>query len=674
MGTLQTFKTTDLVRLEVETTAAAGTVNLIKNPSGGPAWPAPREGAWGWVTLIANTSMSALVAGSGPFPFLAYQSAPGPNSFTTEKFPVTVGQYIATRFYLGGGVANRYVRVSFEYLDAAGKFISSSAQSAYLITANPGTGNLYVVPSPTVVPAGITYARMRFDCYLNTSGGNVVSNEVFYVREVSAKVAATSVTVDFGYLPPWLYTDVIGPTHSIKVDRGELNVSVLSAEILDASIEPSASTLVRPGKRVQLMVKESTTSTWQPIFVGKIVRGQTRFDPRRTDAKRARISLSAVDAASDLAQITRAGGVDTIDRLKWVLEGCGVPWNIDGSGSQLGGTPTYVSTNPDASALDQVAITRDTALGYAWVSRKGILNVWSPGVGRGGPGTTPVGTLNESVYSDLDLDYDTDRCINTVTVKIRGTNPADGETVDVAYGPYVDQASIDLYRPHSAEFTVQGITDSEASAAAYAAIVLTQNATPAVRINSVAVPIRNAADVIASKALLDLYDMVTVANTAAGISQAMRATRIGHTIEDGKWMLEVGFTIGASVVPPTVPPPRGDAPAAGAPAVSEAWQTPVFNAGWALWADTVNEPPAYRKIGNDVEVVGLFRRTSGAGVVPWNMPAGYRPPKAAWGFAQQNGVAGVCVVAANGDLQIVSPTVVTGAYVSVRIRYSTTGP
>lgn len=108
--------------------------------------------------------------------------------------------------------------------------------------------------------------------------------------------------------------------------------------------------------------------------------------------------------------------------------------------------------------------------------------------------------------------------------------------------------------------------------------------------------------------------------------------------------------------------------------VGSDWIFPTLTAGWAAWSDASNESYAYRKVGDEVEVIGLGRRVSGVSSVAFNIPAPYRPSKNAWGFATVNGAAGVCAVTSGGDVSIQTPAVVTGQFVAVRIRYPIASP
>ena len=490
----------------------------------------------------------------------AGQTFTGSAYFRADAVPRTIAASL--RFVTSGGGLSSPVTVTstdttsgWTRLDVTATVPAGGYIAGRLYLSFVGTGPSEVHYIDAVMVEEVSIVGTYFDGATPDAGGI----DYAWTGTAHASVStATQTNADFGYIEPATYIDVLGPTHTISAKRDEMNVGTLTADILDATLDPSQFNLIRPGKRCRLMALDNATSTWTPIFTGKVSRGETAYDPTRTDVKAARITLTALDAASALSQVSRKSGVATIPELPYVLEGAGVPWSVNGSGNQVG-SATVVTTSDNASALDQIAITRDSVIGYAWVDRRGVTNVWD----RASIGTTVIATLNESVYSDLDLDYDTDRCINSVTVKLRRINAANGQTVEVTYGPYVDQPSIDQWGPHSAEFTVQGITDSGAAASAYAAPILTANATPAIRINSVSLPIRSASDVVTGKALLDLYDMVTVANTNAGISTNMRVTGIEHKISPDSWTMSLDFTVSGSVASPTQTPDLSNPAAAG---------------------------------------------------------------------------------------------------------------
>ena len=221
-----------------------------------------------------------------------------------------------------------------------------------------------------------------------------------------------------------------------------------------------------------------------------------------------------------------------------------------------------MATNDQASALDQVVLTRDSNLGYAWVDTAGVLQVWD----RAAIDATSLATIDETVYgTSISIDYDTDRCINSVTVVFLRYDATTGATEEITYGPYRDEASIDEWDVHTADFKIQWAVEDEAAIEAFADAILAANATPVVRVNEVTIPITTAAQVL-THATLDLYDLVTVVNANAGISEDYRITSVKHTLTAGpgiagcRWSVTLGFAVAGGVASPTyVPAPTGSA-------------------------------------------------------------------------------------------------------------------
>lgn len=360
---------------------------------------------------------------------------------------------------------------------------------------------------------------------------------------------STASSSQLSFIEPIPFIDILGPTHDIKVTREALNVGTLTATVLDAALDPSTDNLIRPGRRVRLRVLRD--GVWTPIFTGKAQHASVTYDYKNPDLleqKRARIELTALDNLASLGNQKRSEGVATIADLPYVLEGCGVPWNVNGSGDQVP-TATVVAINDNASAVDQVAITRDSVLGYAWVDRFGVVQAWDKGQTFGQPVGSTIGT---SLYSDIDIDYDTDRCINEVTIKFLRLNPSTGETEEVAYGPYRDETSIGEWGVHSAEFTVQGLSEETADLQAYANAILTANATPVRRVNSLLMPLRTAT-AVKDWGVIDLYSNPVVEQPAT-TTLTQRVTLIEHTITPDKWLMRLGFETDGSVAAPQFTP------------------------------------------------------------------------------------------------------------------------
>ena len=352
---------------------------------------------------------------------------------------------------------------------------------------------------------------------------------------------ANKTTLD--YLAPVEWIDILSPATDIKVTREALNTGVLTATVRSATLDPSVHDLIRPGRKLRLV-----TEDYEPLFMGEVSKGLVTYDyktPGLADEKRARIELTAVDAVAKLANVARSEGVATIDELPYVLEGAGVPWVCNGNRGQVPGA-VVVAVNENASALDQVAVTRDSVLGHAWADRWGFLQA------RDAITSEPI-PLTQADYSDIDLSYDTERCINEVRVDYLRFNPSTLETETVSYGPFRDEASIYEWGVRSATFVIQGIAEEVSDLEDFAQAVLAANGTPEVVANSVLVPVKTTGDVSAFT-VLDVNDLLDVEVPSDAADSTVRIVRIEHDITPSKWLLTLSFEQPDSVAAPTFTP------------------------------------------------------------------------------------------------------------------------
>lgn len=680
------FDALDVLRLEVQQ-GWPDLVNIIPNPNG-------TAGAWGWVT----TPGASLEASPTGLLFTGETTGGAVVLSDAAGVPEVTGPGPQAKLWWSYVSGTTGVFANIVALDATGSVIGTSPN----VSAQSTPGDYSV--SAWTVPVGTVAVAARFSLSGATAGRNATLGGVVMVFGDPAEVAASSPLDE----PGW--TNILGPTHKVTTGRDELDVGTLTALVLDAAYDPSASELIRKGKRVRVRVLVG--GEWENLFSGLIDNATVEYvlkDPALAASKRTRITLTATDPAASLANVGRSNGVGTIAELPAVLLGTGVPWNVNGSTDAIDPDDTVVvAVNENASALDQVAITRDSVLGYAWVDRNGVLHAWDAatftypipdagfetpaslefwtgtggaltrvaGGGRAGtyalrqseggfgeiyaisptgtagfpvfPGRTyvanawsakattggarqtrigirwynaggssisdsdgtavtetiafgirtvsavaPAGaafaavrlitlgatssalerhqwddvmfgqdpaTLDEDDYSDLGLDFDLSRCINTVVVKVLQINAGTGETEEVSFGPFVDSDSIRQYGRRQAEFTIQGAGFDLAAIEAYAAAVLSANAIPIRRVTSVVLPIRTIAE-LEAKALLDLYDLMQVANQRGSVQQLLRITSVGHEItarnSRGGWSMTVGFSTDGSVAPPQVTPSPG---------------------------------------------------------------------------------------------------------------------
>jgi microcystin-dependent protein len=384
--------------------------------------------------------------------------------------------------------------------------------------------------------------------------------DAFYVDAVMVEAGTTMGSFIVGqvttgglpYIPPVSWVDILGAAHDITVSRQSLNVGTMAASVLDANLDPSRDDLLHPGRRVRLMAL-SYGGDWQPVFTGTISQAEVTYDPQIPAPRRARITLSAVDALATLANIARDEGVGRIADLPYVLEGCGVPWDVNGSGNQVP-TAVVVARNDSTSALDQVALTRDSAQGIAWLDRYGTLHAYDDTGGYVGV----VTMLDEGVYSDIDISFNTSAVINEVNLNVQRYNPGTGDTEEVPYGPYVDADSVAEWGAFSAEFRVQGVTETTSNLAAWAQAVLDANGTPVRRINAMTLPITEPEHVDVTRALLDLENLTGTQNLAADLMDNLRIQSIEHRITTTTWVMSIGFGVDGQVAQPTFTPAPGN--------------------------------------------------------------------------------------------------------------------
>lgn len=598
--TRQGFKTTNVLRLQIENEWPA-LPNLIQNTGG-------EFGTWGWwPNLDANLTVQA-------GPTLEIKRTTGlPATVMTDYLGVTPSsvvtgnKYVRGRVFMvtgsGGGTG---ISARFDFYGRDKAFISSGPTTAVLTT----NATALDVPA-ALVPTNANLVRLVISLTASASGLSVWFNAATVVNGTSAEVATTPTAE-----PGW--ADLLSPATSLNIAREGLDLGVLSAVVRDSTLDPATAALIRKGKVVRVQALTTGTGQWDYLFRGTLLNADVTYDllhPHPT--RRARIALLAVDPASRLANTPRPDGVQTINELLYVLGGAGVPWKINGTvTSKI--TATAVARNDKASALDQVALTRDTNLGYAWLSRAGVLNAWDSA-------TLPavsLDTLDETDYSDLQLGFNTEDLINDVTVIVRSIDAVTGDTIETPYGPYSDEVSVRKWDRYHRDFTVQASGWTATNAQTYALAILAANATPSVRIKSMTLPITDTATDLAANgaAFRDLYDLVTVTNTAAALSHTARITRVEHKIEPEKWLVEVGFAPNGAVATPQ----QTAALPAPLPTADTAWIALPFAAFWGNFGSG-HRQCQYRRRGGVVELRGLAIIASGGGFTMATLPVGFRP-------------------------------------------------
>lgn len=358
----------DVVRLDVEADPA-GLVNLVQNPSGA-------LGGYGWISDYPGTvlrgAVNVFTDNQQGLHYITAQAAE--NRFYSESMPVTPGQWIAARWHVNYIPFNAY-RVFISWDDSSGVWTGVNTAAVNFTTGNAD----HYLPA-VQVPAGAAYARVLFE--VGKAGGTyplTAGGYNFSIRDVIAATGATSAAVSFANLAgaqPVQYADVLGDVNDVVIVREELNLGTITATVVNPALDPATADTLRPGRRYRLTALNPATNAWEPLIQGTIRNAKVDYYPLNTNGRTARIALTGIDNTGPLANSKRPQAVANVDELPYVVEGCGVPWNINGSGQQVA-SATVVVTNDNASALDQIALTRDTELAHAWVDRHGTLQVWS---------------------------------------------------------------------------------------------------------------------------------------------------------------------------------------------------------------------------------------------------------------------------------------------------------
>lgn len=346
---------------------------------------------------------------------------------------------------------------------------------------------------------------------------------------------------------PSVWTDITGPTTTMSITYDNDSTGTLSAEVLDADLDPLVSDDLRRGKAVRASAYDYDTDTYGVIYTGTIDNLSVKRYPR--EARKVGINLTASNAVSGLASKTEPRGVATIDELRWLVTG--VDFNINGATTPLG-SGTVVSNNDNASIWDEVLLTRDTALGYAWVDKNNVLQVWDADE----IDTTVKATIGPDVYADMNADWDGTQVINVVNINWMRYNIGTETSSSVPYGPYADGPSITANGPYTATYTMQGPVEDEAIIEAYADEILSRNATAEYRPQAATVNFHTTDDLtLAHK--LDLNSFVDVVFEDGTTTMTMRVTGIKHSLTPDGWSVEYSFAKADSVSAASIPPSTG---------------------------------------------------------------------------------------------------------------------
>lgn len=540
--------------------------------------------------------------------------------------------------------ANAVTAVQVDYYTSnGGTYISSAYGDWFSLNST-----WKVVSLVSTAPVNATYARISYNIanienssrlfYLDASmveqassvgayfdGSQAASGSLSYAwTGTTNNSTSTESNTALAYADPWTWQNILGPTVSIDIDRKALDVGTMSAVIEDALLDPAVSSDIRPGKQVRLRtLVDAANNTWESVYEGRINNAQVVYDLDKSKANlpiTTTITLTAQDNISVLANQGESRGVATIAELPYLLEGKNCPWKVNGLGNQVGNA-TVVSSNSNASVVDQVALTRDTAAGYVWVDRNNVLTAYDSASMPSGVSCyfsdVDPGTVNFDVYNAIDAGYNTDDVINQIIVKWLRYNATTGTSEEITYGPYSDAASIATYGPRQKDFTWHGSSESPSTIASKANAIIAANKTPVRRANSLNMPVRDARS-FKHATRIDLYSKVGVVFGSV-LNNTYRVTSINHKITSEEWDVSYGFAVDGGVASPTMTP----SPGGPVDNTDGTWLTPTLASGWTDYGGTYVPVRYMRKDG--MVTIQCMATTSSINSTIFTLPAGYRP-------------------------------------------------
>lgn len=589
--------------------------NLMTNPSF-------ETNTAGWTpnySTNARTTAQAFVGSAS----LANTKTAGNNAWITSPTVSVVGGLdYAVSLYTRAATTSRNRNVLVDWYNGSGVNFTTTGGLIGPSTSAAWNRIGAAITAPTAA------ATMSLRVYYDTSPA---IGEVHYLDGVMVEQSSTvnsfiegSQTFgSFDYVDPVAWQNIIGPSTSIEILHETFNVGTMTAKIDDVLLDPAVADTIRPGKRIRARVY-TEENTWRYLFNGKVSKAEVDYEAHKTVGTpvSTKIDVSALDAMSDLANYGEARGVQHISELPYLLEGKGVPWSVNGSGSQIA-SATVISNNDNASILDQVAVTRDTEHGHAYMDNNGVLVI--------GSGTSPdwnVISFTDNAaddpsfyrgYTDIKVDWSSEDCINQVLVKWLRYDIGADTTTEVTYGPYNNAASIAEWSVRQATFTIHGAVESETAIATFANEVLTANAEPVVNPRSLAFRVRAGDNSLIHAAGTEpTKDVEVILN---GEHYFPRIKSVRHIINPETWDVALEFSQENSVAAPTYVP----SPPFQGVNYDTGWVDVTFQNGWSNYGG-VYQTVQYRRVGSKVILRGLAMGGTIAAAI-FTLPAGFRPLK-----------------------------------------------
>lgn len=468
----------------------------------------------------------------------------------------------AFRYDTGAIFTNATKQVWFNFYRSDGSYLSQLVQAS-TVTDEVVESFSYLVTAPADAVAATL--NIRFVVPSDLPGVNI--------RATFGNLQIIS-DPDFVLPPePPTVVDLFRTSQSLETQRGDLDAGTATLTTTDPAYDVLQGTVELPkGSRATLIAYRNNLvhpTNAELLGTFSVVDSRTSY-PLRNGSPYPLTVVDLQDAMSKLAAAPRPNGYYEITRLPEVLEGAGVPWDV-GNRNHSYGTEPADTQNESATALDQVALTRDAHPGvYAYIDRFGVLNVHQDG---------PEGTLddrtrefdfNESHFNaDAVPAVSSEDVINTVMIKAQGAIPVlDSEDIysEATFGPYVDQASVDEFGARKEEFeivvpyddAVAGLITTE-YLRPFAEEILSRNSQPYLKFEDLSFGVTDSLtsgrNITIYQSTVDVADLVYLTSPTAGMVDApYRVRTVGHVITPESWVMTLGFAGQSTVASPASQP------------------------------------------------------------------------------------------------------------------------
>lgn len=508
-----------------------GTLNQIRNPSGANGTTSGWEEEGTLDLTASSTSGGPLDHGISGAKFIgATTVSGGPLGMArTIPFGCVENDYVAVKYevpYVDG----RY-KVGVQFVDANGADLGSASMSGYLL-ANAATSY-----GAIQAPFGAAGVRVVFEHYSNTSGTPATNGQEIVFRNVKLGVAATAIAA-LAVVDRGAWNDGIKGAHtSLKITRRPMQPPSLSAALKPEQLPAGLDDDVKPGNEYRVLL--TTDQLGQFTIIERNAEESTSKPIPLT-------LLGGSDPSRDLALrkeyrvAEETFGIPDLAPLWEAFSDSDIPWLINGSSATGPGLKAEgAGANTSMTALDQIVVARDMNVpAYAWIDRLGRGRVSD----LAHLSSTPAAVLDEAVYSQLVTGFDMDSCFNVVTTK---------RMLGTVINTYTDYASVETWGERPVEVRV---TETTSDDYLVAQTFLDLNANPVFQVLSVRIPLHRINNATIAK--LDLYDLVTVQNTARGINEDLRIVSIEHEIAPRSWVMTLEFAVdGIAAIPQVTPDP-----------------------------------------------------------------------------------------------------------------------